>query len=289
VTRNSKVLRRSVLALCFAVLASPGQAQRPTADSLRVVFFDVGQGDAALITTPEGKHILIDAGPGRTSLTAQLDSLGVQTLDLVISSHNHADHIGGMADVFAKYRVLQYMDNGVPALTAVYRRTVDAVDAEKGLQFRRAEPRVFRFGPVSVAIMAPRHVDLSQNDNSVGIVVKYGSFSGVLTGDAERSELEYWLAAYQLGKVSLVKASHHGSWNGTTAAWVSMLRPQLLVVSVGASNQYGHPDARVVEAYQSMGARVYRTDSVGTVTVRVSADGGFNVRTTSGLLPWDWK
>jgi beta-lactamase superfamily II metal-dependent hydrolase len=264
--------------LCVAGVAA--QAQRPGTDSLRVIFFDVGQGDAALIITPDKKHILIDAGPGGAGIAARLRALGVQTLDLVVASHNHADHIGGMPDVFGATQVLEYMDNGVPALTRAYRRLVDAVTSEPGLRVRQPTAREFRAGRTTLRVMAPSFSDESQNDNSIGILVQYGEFSALFTGDAQRGELLYWLLSYRILPVSVLKASHHGSWNGVSEGWVTKVAPKAVVVSVGANNQYGHPDQRVLDAWTSMKASVYRTDSLGTITISASDSGGFTVRSS---------
>lgn len=280
-----KFAGQSVLvALCAVTITA--HAQRTSTDSLRLVFFDVGQGDAAMISTPDGRHILIDAGPSEAGIAARIADYGVRTLDLVVASHNHADHIGGMPDVFATMHVLQYMDNGVPALTRVYRRTVDAVTSHKALRLREATSREFRAGKLVLRILAPPRFDESQNGNSVGIWVQYGSFSAVFAGDAERGELLTWLGSYHLGPARVVKASHHGSLNGTIPLWMTALSPRLVVVSVGAANQYGHPATEVLAGWASVGARVCRTDSMGTITISAAQDGGFRVRTATGAVEW---
>ncbi|MEK7401868.1 MAG: MBL fold metallo-hydrolase [Gemmatimonadota bacterium] len=266
--------------------AADARAQRASADSVRLVFFDVGQGDAALVITPNGKHILIDAGPSGANVAALLDAYDVKTLDLVVASHNHADHIGGMPEVFAAMNVLEYVDNGVPALTQAYRRLVDAVENENGLRFRQPTARDFRAGGVIVRVLRPWEQDRSQNNNSVGIWLQFGSFNVLFGGDAERPQLGYWLLNYHLPPVSVLKASHHGSFNGVSEPWAIRLEPRLVVVSVGAGNQYDHPDPRVMEAWTSINSRVYRTDSVGTITVSAAEGGGFSVRTTKGSVPW---
>lgn len=266
--------------------ASVAQAQRAVDDSVRIVFFDVGQGDAALVSTPEGKHILIDAGPDGPRIISLLEAYGLHVLDLVVASHNHADHIGGMPDVFATYNVREYMENGVPALTRTYRRTVEAVEREKGLVVREATWREFRTGSAVLRILAPLHDDESQNNNSVGLQLQFGSFSAVFSGDAEGPELDGWLAVWDMKNVSVLKASHHGSVNGVTPRWMAALTPKVVVVSVGAGNQYGHPAKDVLIGWQSQGARVYRTDAVGTITIAAARDGGFSVRTSSGAMAW---
>ena len=278
---------RCAAALLLALgVATTAQGQRARDDSLRIVFFDVGQGDAAMIVTPEGKHILVDAGPDGARITSLLEPYALTTLDLVVASHNHADHIGGMADIFAKYQVKEYLENGVPALTKTYRRTVDAVTKEKGLTVREATSRRFRAGSASLTILAPVGADESQNNNSVGLALEFGTFSAVFSGDAEGRELDNWLGVWSLTHVSVLKASHHGSTNGVTPGWMAALTPRVVVVSVGAGNTYGHPAKDVLLGWQSQGARVYRTDAVGTITVSAARDGGFSVTTSSGAMPW---
>lgn len=289
-------MARSAVRLLLAALGLFGHgvaAQAPGQDSVRIVFFDVGQGDAALIITPGNRHVLIDAGPAGAQIVEKMSAFQVDTLDLVVASHNHADHIGGMPDVLGAFHVLQYMDNGVAALTKAYHRTVDAVTSQKDIRVRMATAREFldrqfSAGGVALRIMAPLQQDESQNNNSIGVWVQYGDFNAVFPGDAEQLELAHWLLRYETVPASVVKVSHHGSANGTSAAWVKALSPRMVVVSVGAGNHYGHPSGETVAAWMGAGARVFRTDSVGTITVSGAKDGGFSVRTSTGLT-WTSK
>jgi competence protein ComEC len=277
--------------LALHLAATAGHAQRAGTDSLKLTFFDVGQGDAALITTSEGKRVLIDAGPGGAHLVPQLTALGVTTLDLVVATHNHADHIGGMADVLGAFTVREYVDNGLPALTSVYRRTVDAVEQHhKNLTIRPAGWQRYRLGRVTVHMMAPPRGDESQNDNSIGLRIEFGRFNALFTGDAENLELEWWRGTIlKWPSPSVVKASHHGSANGVTEWWMDLLKPKVVVISVGANNQYGHPSRDVLLGWSAGGARVYRTDGFGTITITAAADGGFVVRTERNDSPWTSK
>jgi competence protein ComEC len=238
---------------------------------------DVGQGDAALIVTPEGKRILIDAGPDAHSVANVLTGAN-DTLDLAISSHNHADHIGGMPDVFASEVVRAYVDNGLPTTTAIYRRTLKAVESES-TRYLQATARTITVGSVVLRVLAPPKVDDTQNNNSVGVLIEFGQFRALYTGDSERPELAEWLRQRQISSVTLVKAAHHGSTNGVTPAWVRKTSPRLVIISVGAGNRYHHPSAAVERLWKSAGARVYRTDHDGEVDVRATRDGNFTVTT----------
>lgn len=265
--------------LCCASL-DVATAQNTNRGVLRITQLDVGQGDAALIVTPEGKRILIDAG--RTGHTAaDLLQQGIDTLDLVVASHNHADHIGGMPDVFAAFVVRAYMDNGLPHTTNVYRRTLLALEQEDGLQYLQATDRVVRVGTVTLRILPPPPGENSQNNGSVGLLLEYGKFRALYTGDSEQSELRTWLQEGRIPDVTLLKAAHHGSWNGITAEWVKATSPKIVLISVGGRNRYGHPAIGVVQTWLATSARVYRTDRDGTVVVTALLNGDFTVRTSS--------
>src|SRR5216110_2352340 len=250
---------------CFALAVA--LTPRPiSAQQLEIRFLDVGQGDAALIRSAT-KTLLIDAG-GSTGVVTYLRAFHIDTIDLVIASHNHADHIGGMTGVLHSAVVRFYMDNGAPQTTATYQRTITLGDAHI---------RIF-----------PPPSGQDQNTASVGVLIEYGEFHALFTGDSELHELDYWLSTGAIPHVHVVKVAHHGSPNGTSTAWIEATHPQVAVISVGAGNSYGHPSAGVIAEWESAGARVYRTDRDGSVLVLANDDGSFVVTTaragTSGVV-----
>jgi beta-lactamase superfamily II metal-dependent hydrolase len=258
------------LILCLALLTTPLAAQQ-----LEIRFLDVGQGDAVLVREG-GKTVLIDAG-GSAAAASYLQSQDIDTLDLVIASHNHADHIGGMPAVFQAAVVRFYMDNGVPATTSIYRRTMSAV-ASSGTQYLQATARTITLGTATVQILAPPG-STDQNNSSVGVLITFGEFRTLLTGDSELDEERAWLSAQEVPHVNVVKVAHHGSTNGTSAEWIEASHPQVAVISVGARNGYGHPSAAVISAWEGIGTRVYRTDRDGGVIILANDDGSFVVTT----------
>jgi len=264
-------LKRAAAALGWLLVVCPVQAQ-----TLELRFFDVGQGDAALIVTPEGKRVLVDAGPGAWPVVPYLRSHHYDTLDLIVASHNHTDHIGGMADVIASRVVRAYLDNGIPHTTATYQRTLRAVEAS-GAQYFRATARTITVGSARLRVLVPPSRPVDQNNGSVGILLEYGAFRALLTGDSEQYELGHWLQHDSVPRVTVVKVPHHGSWNGTTVAWVQATHPQVAVISVGAGNSYGLPSPQVIEQWRSAGARVYRTDRDGAVIIEAKRDGSYIV------------
>lgn len=287
-SRASRALRRSVAALIRALLAGAVLAHALGAQTppgpLIINFANVGQGDAALVITPERRHILVDAGPSARAMERMFFESVYDTLDLVIASHAHADHIGGMPWVFTRFVVRAYMDNGIPHTTGVYRRTMTSVEREPGLQYVAATERTITVGSVTLRILAPPLLDSSHNNNSIGVVLEMGRFRAILTGDSEHEQLEHWLRIGKASSATIVKAAHHGAWNGATAEWIRATAPAAVVISVGARNRYGHPSPVVVRGWEAVGARVYRTDRDGSVIISAMPDGRFNVLTDANVL-----
>jgi len=260
----------------FVVATAAGQ-------SLVIRFFDVGQGDAALVVSPEGKSVLVDGGPDDDTVLQYLKQLNIDTLDLVVASHNHADHIRGLPSVLRSIVVRNYMDNGVPATTAVYQSVLDAL-IQDSVPYLNAVPRIVHLGSVDIRVLArPPDIE-TQNNSSVGLLLTYGKFKALFTGDAEFVERDFWRLYAEVAVVDLLKVAHHGSINGTDSLWTMVTRPCIAVISVGEGNRYGHPSPETLRSLQESGALVYRTDEVGTITVVVTVDGTIAIRTERGGL-----
>ena len=281
-------LARLVLLLVAVActVAEPQAAAEPSAggdSTLIISFLDVGQGDATMIQTSSGKRVLIDAGPSRRALERHLRR-GGDTLDLVIASHNHEDHIGGMLWVLRRFAVRAWMDNGVPHTTMTYRSTMRAVEAEQGLTYLEATDRTITLDSLRLHVLPPHRVSASQNDNSVGVLVQFGQFRALITGDSERPQITRWIREGRVGPVQLLKAPHHGAVNGYSAEFAERTRPGAVVVSVARRNGYGHPVPSVLDAWTRAGASIYRTDSLGTIIVVARLDGSFRVKPAAPSL-----
>ena len=266
---------RWLRALAFVALgASSALAQDSTRAEL--IFLDVGQGDAIVVRSPEGKTALIDAGRG--SIAHLLAALGIDTIDLAIASHPHADHIGGMEQVLRTFPVRYYLDNGATHTTATYRALMARLE-RTDVVYLEATARTITLGSVTLRILPPPPRG-DHNNRSVGVLVEFGDFKAILTGDSEWAELEHFLGL-GVPDVTVLKAAHHGSYNGVNPAWLDATRPEIVVISVGR-NSYGHPHANALGLYLAA-ATVYRTDIHGTVTIRAAADGTVDVLTAAEL------
>jgi beta-lactamase superfamily II metal-dependent hydrolase len=257
----------------------PAPCPAPHPAGLLVRFLDVGQGDAALITTSDGRTLLVDGGPSWPALRGALVATAGRvppTVDLLLISHNHQDHIGGLPTLLRTLRVANTVENGVPATTATYGRLLDALE-RSGTRLLAPTRRTLTLGTASVTLLPPLPGAATQNLASVGALVAHGQFRMLFTGDAEPRQLAWWHRSGYLGPVAVVKVPHHGSRNGTTAAMVRATRPQFAVISSGHGNRYGHPHAEVVARWQGVGARVVQTAQQGTLVVRGCANGSVNV------------
>ena len=247
----------------------------PSDSALRIVFLDVGQGDAVLIQAPEGQTALVDAGP--RNVVPLLRRLGVERIDLLVATHPHADHIGGMAQVIESLPVRFYMDNGDPHTTQTYRRLLAALDSRPDITYLEAVPRTISLGSASIEVLPlmPRGT-AGLNDRSVALVVSFGDFKAFLSGDSEVRQLSHLVGQRVVPDVALLKAAHHGSDNGFTREFLRAAAPEVVVISVGR-NGYGHPRPKALAAYTSTGAAVMRTDMHGQVEVLGYGDGRYEV------------
>jgi competence protein ComEC len=257
--------------LCVAV-GSPGL---PADGRLRLDMLDVGQGDALLLRLPDGAALLIDGGGltgstfdlGRQVVVPAFWALGVRRLDLVIGTHPHHDHLGGLAAVVHHLPVDEaWLATGArddADLQALRRACL-----ERGTSLRRVVAGVTRrFGETELMVLHPP-ADVSRrdpNDASIVLVVAWGRERWLLAGDAgARVEAEL---GEQVGQAGLLKVGHHGSKTATTVEFLARLRPRLALISVGEGNRWRHPDDAVVARLAARGVRVLRTDRDGMVSV----------------------
>jgi competence protein ComEC len=256
---------------------------------LTLHFLSVGQGDAAVIHTPAGRWILVDAGPadekhdaGRDVVLPFLVRHGVHRLAAFVLSHAHQDHVGGAESVLREIPVDLIVEPAEPVEEPHYLHVLDLA-ATRG--YRWHPGRVGDSLTVDGVRLLVVHPDTTWtrwgedlNDDSVVLLLRYGSFEAVLAGDlGVRAES---LLAGRMGRVDLLKVGHHGSAGSSGIPWLRELRPKAAVVSVGP-NRYGHPSPAAMQRLAARGVEVWRTDRDGTVSVTVG-DSTMTVRGRRG-------
>jgi competence protein ComEC len=241
------------------------------AETLKIYFLDVGQGDANLIIASTGEVVLIDSGPDENTILNHLSRLGINHIDLAIASHPHADHITGMDKVIDIYKPRAYIDPGILHTTRTYERVLEAVK-RNNVKYYQATERKIKLGPLLFRILPPGNFGNLNNDSAV-IRLDFGKFSCLFAGDIEKErEEELIRMAKDKLSVDILKVPHHGSSTGTTIAFLKATTPDVAVIFCGKGNPYGHPHEETLQAIQSARIAVYRTDVNGTILVETDGN-----------------
>ncbi len=241
---------------------------------LQINILDVGQGDSILIETPQGKHILIDAGEFESIVSQVSEIMPIQkkNFDLAILTHPHFDHLGGfnyLSDYYTFDKVLQmpieytsdayltwlkYLAENEVDVSAVF--SGDTVDVEKDLALRILWPDEYQ-----------NLNDLSLNDTSIIFMLEYKDFRALFTGDAEELVEMYLLNRDTDLSASVLKVGHHGSNTSSSESFINEVLPQIGIVSVGLDNKFGHPSNNVLSRLEQNNVEVYRTDENGDIKI----------------------
>jgi competence protein ComEC len=278
---------------------------------LLITFFDVGQGDSALLQTPDGVKVLIDTGPDYNILKRKLDLKGIRFIDALIISHTHADHASGVKDVFLNFKVGTFyyprsaenepvMNQMLAAAKRAGVRCVPIANFDK-VRFG-GNLEMISFCRASNSYLTESGSDGGgyeyngksgsqggENDKCIINLIKYGSFEALFTGDADK-EMEQYLCKDPAGysspvkkenskiQADVLKVGHHGSAASSTSAFLKNVKAKVSVISVGKHNRYGHPSSSAVSRIRAAGSRIFRTDNNGDVVVE-SDGNGFRVLT----------
>lgn len=263
-------------ALLFGIFVATFASTR---DRLLVTMFDVGQGDAILIRTPYQQNIVIDGGPdGRISekISGRLPFFD-RTLDLVVLTHPHADHVAGLIDLIDRYRVRKIVIGGAHHTTVEYRTFLETVFSHRIPLETVRDGDVFRFGSdCALEILAPgdmsgatsrttgeREQDL--NDSSIVATLNFNTNEFLLMGDAGRRIEQELLEKRAIDDIDVLKVGHHGSKGASTDEFLAVARPEIAIISSGRGNSYGHPHRAALDRLETARAAIWRTDEWGDV------------------------
>ncbi|EOU1755106.1 ComEC/Rec2 family competence protein [Clostridium perfringens] len=241
----------------------------PKDSKLMISYMDVGQGDAAYIKV-NGNDILIDAGPRSNSkeLLEQLKAKNIDDFELVIATHPHEDHIGGMVDVFKEYEVKAFYSPKITHTTKTYENLVKAVKDE-GLKTKELKGgMVIDLGEgAKFEVFTPQKSEYEElNDYSPIMKLSFGDTSYLFTGDAEKLAEEEALAKYKTSLDSdIIKFGHHGSSSSSSNAFIEAVSPKYGIISCAKDNKYGHPHRETLDIIKKYNIKTFRTDTDGEI------------------------
>jgi competence protein ComEC len=259
-----------------------------------VIGVDVGQGDCTLIITPSGRTILVDGGGtsdemaagdtdvGTRTVVPFLEFLGINLIDVLVATHPHGDHVGGLSAVGRGPRIGAVLDGtmlpypspaylefrqeiakrNVPCARAVRGQTLDMGDGVRVLVLN--PPGSAAYG--MAAAYGTGSDDATINNYSVGLRIDYGRTRFILTGDAQNQAEGAMLGAHSDLACDVLKAGHHGSKNATGDDWLTRLQPRYALISCGRNNRFGHPAPSTLERLGAHGVQIFRTDHQGAIT-----------------------
>jgi competence protein ComEC len=237
----------------------------------------VGEGDSELLVTPHGKTILVDGGDSDSGLLTFLIAHQVDHIDLMIATHPHADHIGGLIDVLANFPVQAVATNGRTIDTFTYERFLDQVKFSGADYEELAAGNEFTVDGVSFSVLEPEREYAPHDLDNTSLVIMARCYQTkiLLTGDMEADEEKELLAAYASSdlQAQILKVAHHGSNTSSTFDFILAVKPEAAIYSAGQGNPYHHPHPSVINRLLSYVPAVYGTDKNGTISVSISPAG----------------
>ncbi len=257
------------LGFLFACLTATLQLWAQTNGNLQLHYISVGQGDGALMITPKGKTVLFDSGlRGGSKILAYLDQLGITKIDYLVTSHYHADHCGGVAQVFSEIELGAAYDRGQPkkieGTFVAYEKALRAKrrTATPGTKLTLDEPATH---PVIVDFVAANGNGIKtndENDHSLVAVVRFGKFDAEFGGDLSGFEHNSYhdietSVAPKVGQVEVYKVHHHGSAHSSNHAWMTAIQPKVGIISCGNGNRYGHPTEETMTTLHQFNVTTY--------------------------------
>lgn len=243
---------------------------------LKIVYLDVGQGDASLITTASRQNILIDCGPDQIILSALNRHIRWwnKQIDLVIISHDHADHWGGLIYLSKKYQINKVLLAIPPKLSNELSALLEQLSNQETKIINLYSPAEIKLPDNSrLSILWPNNQQINDfiddpNNQSLVILWQYGLNSFLWTGDLESTAENKIINNKKLSKsINLLKIGHHGSWTASSPDWLNYWQPNLALISVGLNNKFNLPSQITIDRLKRLNIKIWRTDLDGDLVI----------------------
>lgn len=286
--KNKKAIfnRKNTVFLCLSIIAifvwnsAIVSTNFTFKNQLEFFFLDVGQGDSIFIKALSGKSILIDGGEyffGKKVVVPFLKKQGINYIDMLVLTHAHEDHLGGLVRVLEKMRVGMVLDTGIPHTSFNYKKFLKLIE-EKNIKYKTVTAGdIFQIGEVKGYIISPaapftEGTNSDLNNNSIVIRLVYKNFSILLTGDLEKEGEEKILENGYDCESYVLKVGHHGSNTSSSSEFLEKVNAKIGIISVGKDNDFGHPHQALLDRLKQKGIKLFRTDEDGAVVLRTDGD-----------------
>jgi len=239
-----------------------------TTQELKDHFIDVGQGDSILIDLGT-TEMLIDGGDKSPGVVAYLNNFVDEALEVMVATHPHADHIGGLIAVLNTFEVEEIWHNDESSTSKTYAEFMTAVQAEGAVVNIGKRGDEINVGELSFTILNPATLDGTTNNNSIVLSLSYGDIDFLFTGDAEKEAEASMLVSsvVPVPDVEILKVGHHGSRTACSRNFLSATSPEVAIYMAGEDNRYGHPHEETITTLTEVGAEIYGTDIHGTIVL----------------------
>jgi competence protein ComEC len=242
----------------------------PYLGNISIYYIDVGQGDSTLIILPNNKTLLIDAGTldGGKKVLSELALLNISRIDAMVATHPDSDHIGGLEQTVKSLDVKEFLDNCQSCDTKTCERLSDTLQKTAVLQgcIGQGDRLALQEGIEIAVLNPPKTLFEKDNDNSIVLKINYRKASFIFMGDCEKECEQGMIESRQTLDADILRVGHHGSHSSTSQEFLSKVRPDYAIISVG-ENSFGHPHEETLQVLSSEGITVLRTDLSGTIHI----------------------